>query len=123
MLLHSRWGYLQFATGAVNATAVKKDPDFALRSVAMQLYYAQKAYASSPTLGNGSYTDDVQELALLAPLGPMALNGSCAGVPTVNLIRNASGYLGTMISSADGSPPRVATITDDRLLLVRDVGN
>jgi hypothetical protein len=33
-----RWGYLQFAKGAVNATAVKRDPDWALRSVAMQLY-------------------------------------------------------------------------------------
>jgi hypothetical protein len=33
-----RWGYLQFADGPVNATVARRDPDWAVRSVAMQLY-------------------------------------------------------------------------------------
>jgi len=115
-----RWGYLQFATGAVNATAVRTDPDFSLRAVAMQLYYAQKAWASSPTLGNGSYTEDVQRLVTLAPLGAMALNGTCSGVPTVELTRNGKGYVGTIIHLSTEGFWRAATITDDRYLLVRD---
>ena len=35
------WGYIQFSSGAPNTTAAVKDPSWTLRSVAMQIYYAQ----------------------------------------------------------------------------------
>jgi hypothetical protein len=35
------WGYIQFSSAKPNTTAVVKDPSWALRSVAMQVYYAQ----------------------------------------------------------------------------------
>ena len=61
LCLHLSPACFQFATGAVNATQPVKDPDFALRSVAMQLYYAQQAFAAvnhthSPA---GRYTADL----------------------------------------------------------------
>jgi hypothetical protein len=42
-----RWGYIQFATGAVNATKQVQDPDWLIRSVAMQLYYAELGFADA----------------------------------------------------------------------------
>ena len=59
----------------VNETAVVKDPDFAIRSVAMQLYYAQLAYLAKTNRTH--YISDITQLAQYAPLGPAALNGTC----------------------------------------------
>ena len=59
----------------VNETAVVKDPDFAIRSVAMQLYYAQLAYLAKTNRTH--YISDIGQLAQYAPLGPAALNGTC----------------------------------------------
>ena len=70
--LSQRWGYIQFATGAVNATAVTKDPDFAIRTVAMQVYYAQEAYSVKQNQTHGAFTADLETLAELAPLGAVS---------------------------------------------------
>ena len=70
--LSQRWGYIQFATGAVNATTVKKDPDFAIRTVAMQVYYAQEAYSVKQNQTHGAFTADLETLAELAPLGAVS---------------------------------------------------
>ena len=81
------------------------------RSVAMQVYYAQKKR------GRGNYTEDVTALAETAPLGPRALNGTCTGVPSVAV--NAGGA--TFVASVrDTAGRRVATVTEDRYLLVSD---
>ena len=81
------------------------------RSVAMQVYYAQKKR------GRGNYTEDVAALAETAPLGPRALNGTCTGVPSVAV--NAEGA--TFVASVrDTAGRRVATVTEDRYLLVSD---
>lgn len=61
MHLPERWGVLQFAEGTVNQTAPQRYPHWATREVAMSLYHAQKAYA---TTHNGSYTSDVAALAV-----------------------------------------------------------
>eukprot|EP00038_Savillea_parva_P012574 m.205560 g.205560 ORF g.205560 m.205560 type:complete len:442 (-) comp22997_c0_seq1:178-1503(-) len=110
-----RWGYVQFATGDINATEPVRDPDWAIRSVAMQLYYAQEAYKA----GHGSFTTNVDSLAQFAPLGPAALNGTCTHVPTVTLTDRGGvpGYKAMVASRSE--PARTATITDDRYLLVQ----
>ena len=83
----------------------------------MQLYYAEKAYFVAENTSR--YSSDVRgTLADLAPLGRRALNGTCGGgVPTVVLSASGSRFVG-YVRSSDGK--RVATITDDRYLLVRD---
>ena len=50
------WGYIQFSSGAPNTTAAVKDPSWTLRSVAMQIYYAQVRILRVAAIGqcNGS---------------------------------------------------------------------
>jgi hypothetical protein len=107
-----RWGYVQFATGRVNATQALRDPDWVIRSVAMQVYYAEVAYAAAH---NGSYTDEAEILKELAPLGAFAVNGSCTRSPTITL--TADGGYTAEVAASDGAR-RVASITHDRYLLV-----
>ena len=110
------WGYLQFSDAAVNTTAVAHDPDWTIRSVAMQLYYAQLAYFSK----HSKYTADLAALAPLAPKGPRALEGNCTQPPRVTLLRGAQGYRGIVTARvADGEhDARSAVILDDRHLNV-----
>ena len=108
-----RWGYLQFSDRPVNTSRPVKDPDFAVRSVAMQVYYAEHAYAAAH---NGSFTDDVASLGAYVPLGGEALR--CAKSVAVTARGGpASGFTASVTAKGSG---RVATVTDDRLLLVRD---
>ena len=79
-----RWGYIQFASGAVNGTSVRTDPDWAVRTVAMQLYQAQAHLRATA----GAYTENVTALGEAAALGPQALDGSCTGLP-VNAQRDS----------------------------------
>jgi len=109
-----RWGYLQFADGEVNGTEVIPDPDYAIRSVAMQVYYAQKAFAASAA-GRGNFTEDMAVLAELAPLGPAALNGTCTCPPTVTLAHGRKAYTAHV---GDLHQNRTASVTQDRYLLV-----
>ena len=85
------WGYVQFSSAKPNTTAAVKDPTWAIRSVAMQLYYAQiRAIGCKMTAtrgctgGTGNYTGDLSLLKSLAPKGPKALDGTCTKEPVVS---------------------------------------
>eukprot|EP00947_MAST-08B_sp_MAST-8B-sp1_P006688 g6688.t1 len=123
------WGYIQFAPRGdpINATALRPDPDWTVRHVAMQLYAAQLAYQAAH---NGSYTADLSELASLAPGGAKVFG--CVGKPTIVLDggeeaggggggegeqKDSGGYRASL-PSADGR--RIAHIQGDRLLTVVD---
>lgn len=109
MHLPERWGYLQFSDGEVNTTEAIPDPQWPVRWMMMQLYYAQDAYNKSA----GSYTDDVSKLQEIAPAH--TLDGTCsAGIPTITLT-SAGGFLAS-VTSYDGSMR--ASIDDQRLLTV-----
>ena len=87
----------------------------------MQLYYAQKHFAGTNISGGGgqgNFTSDLHDLSRFAPLGVMALNGSCSRLPTVMLAAARGEYTGRVVS-LDGK--REASITQDRLLLVVDL--
>ena len=85
----------------------------ARNSYAMQVYYAEHAYAAAH---NGSFTDDVASLGAYVPLGGEALR--CAKSVAVTARGGpASGFTASVTAKGSG---RVATVTDDRLLLVRD---
>ena len=114
--LSQRWGYIQFATGAVNATSVKKDPDFAIRTVAMQVYYAQEAYSVKQNQTHGAFTADLKTLAELAPLGAAAFSGSCTRPPVVQLAAGGKAYTAHVASLTGG---RIASVTQDRYLTVK----
>jgi len=58
----------------------------------------------------------VVALARLAPLGVAALNGTCSRLPTVTLAADGKSYVGEV---ADLVRKRTASITHDRLLLVK----
>ena len=63
-----------------------------------------------------SYTSDISKLAQYAPLGPAALNGTCTAVPEVKLSQGGASYIAHVRGSTGG---RVASVTDERLLLVK----
>jgi hypothetical protein len=111
MHLPERWGILQFAAGAVNATAPVRNPEWTVRSVAMALYYAEHAFASA---NNGTFTADVTSLFWYTP-DPAVLAGACSSVPAVTLAPGGGGF-NASLASLDGA--QVATITDDRFLRV-----
>jgi len=102
-----RWGYIQFSTDVVNATSVRKDPDFSIRSVAMQLYYAEHAFFAV----QNRYTDNINELAQYLTLGKNIF--LCVNATTI-----ISDNTTFTVSVAGLNTQRVATVTDDRYLLV-----
>ena len=57
MHLPERWGMLQFAAGAVNATPATYNRQWTVRAVAAAVYYAQRAWFDGP--GEGTFTDNV----------------------------------------------------------------
>lgn len=115
MHLPEMWGMLQFATGPVNGTAPVRNPEWPVRSVAMALYYAQHAYAASPTGGNGTYAADVAQLLGYTP-DPHVLDGTCSrGAPVVTLGPGGKTFTGGVVS-LDGA--LTANVTDDRYLRV-----
>jgi hypothetical protein len=57
MHLPERWGMLQFASGAVNATPATYNRQWTVRAVAAAVYYANRAWLEGP--GKGTFTDDV----------------------------------------------------------------
>ena len=75
---------------------------------------AQEAFAG--TEGGGRYTD---ELSALSRYSAFALNGTCTALPQIRLKDGGKAYDATVTASA-GLPRRVATITDDKYLLVHD---
>lgn len=111
-----RWGYVQFSTDGINETNVVEDPDWIIRSVAMQIYYAEHAYANAH---NGSFTESLDDLGEFIPLGPDAL--SCAETPTIAVQNRTFTALVVASDLSPSGPTRAATITNDRHLLVHDI--
>jgi hypothetical protein len=110
--LPERWGYLQLAAGRINGTLPVRDPEWRVRTIATQLYYAQTAYAGAH---NGAFSGDLEVLALLAPMGPAVVNGTCSATPHIRL--SPSGF---DVEVSDGR--FVARIDETRFLLVVPAG-
>ena len=103
-----RWGYIQFSNQAVNSTFKITDPDWQIRSVAMQLYYAQHHYYSQH---NHTYTTNVTDLYSYIPLGEEIL--TCSELPTIT---TQPGKF--VVQVMDLKTQRIASVTEDRYLLV-----
>jgi len=75
MHLPEKWGFIQFSADAVNSTAFVPDPYWTLRSILLQVYYAEKKFAAV----TGYFTPEILRLNLpdFIPLG------KCAGVPII----------------------------------------
>ena len=120
MHLPEKWGMLQFADGAVNATAPAWNAEWPVRAAAAAVYYAEHAYAAAH---NGSYTAAIADLAPFLA-APAIVDGTCNnGVPVAlrvafNATTNASSFVATVPPSSAGSAAAAASITDERLLLV-----
>jgi len=113
MHLPERWGILQFADGAVNATEAADYDRWPSQATAVALYYAQKAYAGA---NGGAYTQDFRQLLQFSQkpfeVCPQA-------VPTISVTSGSDGkqeFTATVRSPA--SPQWAATITSDRYLTV-----
>jgi len=106
------WSYVQFSTAKPGHTAPIKDPDWTIRYVAMQLYYAEVDFATN---NNGTYTTDLELLSAYAPAH--TLDGTCTQVPQISLSNNGLSYAGN-IGSLTSS--REATINNMRYLVVVD---
>lgn len=124
MHLPERWGMLQFAVGAVNATPAVANPEWPLRAISAALYDAQHAYAAAH---NGSFTEDLGALAAFVdPFygGAAAINGTCTPPPVVRVGAGPSGAPEFVAWTVSPDGASVASITDDRYLRVfsgRDV--
>lgn len=110
MHLPERWGVLQFAEGPVNGSEPVRNPEWTVRSVAMEVYYAQHSYRAAH---NGSWAPRAADLAPFVS-DPAIVAGACSAVPDIQL--EAGGFLAA-IASLDGT--QLATIRDDRYLRVR----
>jgi len=112
------WGYLQFADGQVNGTAIVPDPDYSLRQVAMQVYYAQQAHMAA----TGLFTADIAELMAANSSWQTVrgtLNGTCTQVPKIALgpdKKTFTAYITELGGTEAGG--RTASIRDDRYLAV-----
>jgi hypothetical protein len=104
MHLPEKWGFLQFSDEPVNTTTVQRPLDWAVRSVAMDLYYAEQAYKAQ----TGNFTTKFANLASLAPSG--LLDGRCANV-SASLVGDS--FIGFALDDNF-----VAAIRNDRLLTV-----
>eukprot|EP01147_Barroeca_monosierra_P004104 gene4104-8466_t len=103
------WSYLQFADTNVNRTSVVPDPDWTVRFIAMQLYYAEETY--------GVYTSNIKDVVDLTPI-PNVLTSRCTGTITIFVEKSGDKYHGH-VPNVNGT--RTAIIRDDRYLLVVDL--
>jgi hypothetical protein len=109
MHLPERWGFLQFSTSEqVGTTAKVGNPEWPIRSVAMDLYHAQHAYARE---NNGNFTTSLADLQQFATPGVL----ECAQPAVLNVLADGQGFR-AVVDTKDSS--MAATITDDRLLRV-----
>eukprot|EP00054_Salpingoeca_dolichothecata_P025967 m.183670 g.183670 ORF g.183670 m.183670 type:complete len:370 (-) comp25516_c0_seq5:78-1187(-) len=106
------WAYLQFSTDAVNATGPVRDPDWTIRFLAMQVYYAQLSYFKT----YAAYTDDISKLSPLTPVHG-ALEQDCTRPISIHLRNGTQEYTAELPSL---KTKRTAFIRDDRYLIVRD---
>jgi hypothetical protein len=112
MHLPERWGVLQFAEGPVNGTAAVRNGEWTVRSVAMEVYYAQHAFSAAH---NGSYAAAAAQLAPYVS-DPAILAGACSAVPDIALAGGGAAGFTATIASLDGT--QRATVRDDRYLRV-----
>lgn len=114
MHLPEKWGFLQFARGAVNATPAVVNGEWPVRAHAAALYYAEHAFAAAH---NGSFTARAADLAPYVADAAL-LDGSCSGGAPLSLALVGSGFVATVPPSPFGNQAARATITNDRLLRV-----
>eukprot|EP00049_Salpingoeca_infusionum_P010011 m.169847 g.169847 ORF g.169847 m.169847 type:complete len:438 (-) comp14511_c0_seq3:1246-2559(-) len=105
------WAYLQFANSSVNTTQPVKDPDWTVRFVAMQLYYAQQNFYRI----NAVYTQDVAQLDAYTPVQGL-LARQCTGTISITLSSDPNALF--TISVADIVTKRIASVRSDRYLVV-----
>jgi hypothetical protein len=74
MHLPERWGYVQFADGAINGTQRVVDPTWPLRLVLRTVYYATQQFAAVTGYQAGGLSD-------LTNLPPWVLNGALGTTP------------------------------------------
>jgi len=107
MHLPERWGYLQFATGAVNQTQPIIDPEWPQRSALAQIYYSEHEYMAVV----GYFTADLSQLTTLPS---WVLDGSCqTTTPNISVVDP------WMFSATVGSTDTelaVGNIENDRLM-------
>ena len=110
-----RWGILQFATGAVNATPPVRYAEWPVRAAAAAVYNAQVAYAGAH---NSTFAGTTA--ALLPYLAsPDIVNGACnRGVPVRIALGPAGGSYVAAVAPNPAGSSAAATINDKRLLLV-----
>ena len=119
MHLPEKWGFLQFAEGAVNATPAVWNQEWPVRSVAAAVYYAQHAFAAAH---NGSFTAVLGDLVPFLE-SPDIVDGTCTQGRAVALgvytdASGASRFNATIPPSSVGNPRATAHITDQRFLTV-----
>jgi hypothetical protein len=119
MHLPEKWGFLQFEEGAVNASALRVNREWPVRSVAAAVYYAQHAFAGDH---GGNFTDTLADLApYLDSLD--IVDGTCTlGKPvSVALWVDPAGggprFNASIPPSSAGDHTVSASIDDQRLLL------
>ena len=104
------WAYVQFADTNVNGTEAVRDPDWTIRFLAMQVYYAELAHEKK----HGAYTDNMDVVASLTPI-PNALTRNCTGSIHVQLHQSGRHYT-AFVRSLNST--RTASVRDDRYLIV-----
>ena len=120
MHLPERWGMLQFADGAVNATAPVWNDEWPARAAAAAVYYAQHAYAAAH---NGSFTSSVGDLLPYLDSASI-VDGTCTqGVPvrleaSGNTASKAAARFTATVPPSPLSPAVSAQIDDLRYLVV-----
>jgi len=122
--LPERWGFLQFARGAVNATPAARARDWPVRSLAAAAYYAQHAYAAAH---NGSFAAAPADLAPFVADAAL-VDGTCTGgAPlAIALSTDAAGRARFNVTvppapGAGGDARLAATVRDDRYTTVARV--
>ncbi len=109
MHLPERWGMLQFASGAVNATPAVRNAEWPVRAIAAATYYAEHAYAAAH---NGTFTAAVRDLYPFLE-DPAIVDGTCTGGAPVSVALAAGGFVATVDSARF-----TASIDDARFLQV-----
>lgn len=110
MHLPERWGILQYSTAPPNATAPARYAEWPIRSAAIALYYAEKAFFAAKS----TYAASASELLPYTPT-PFALDGTCAPQPSIAVPPGGASFAATLVS---GDGRLRATIDDSRYLRV-----
>mmetsp|Transcript_33899 Transcript_33899/g.66132 ORF Transcript_33899/g.66132 Transcript_33899/m.66132 type:complete len:401 (-) Transcript_33899:300-1502(-) len=108
-----RWGYLQFAAGDVNGTAVIRDAGWTLREVAMTIFHAQKRHKEV----FGFYAMLTEQLDPFVDR-PHVLDGKCTLVPKIFAFGD---YYFASVKSLSGAME--VRVDAQRRLEVRQTGN